>query len=199
MWQYFVRVSTYSYLWSIFIYSWTWLIKVIIFHDLLFFLPLSAYIYFITKLDEHNKKYQELLAKTTSSESLYVTKTTEISDKTSAVSLTVSYLFSYFINHPASVSRVFQTLNESFMEYHRRKHQHIRGINRFKPILDNIVEVKETVEEFLVALSYPPPTHSFLMKHRRMHIRKRDQFHFIPILGTIQEVSNDYFAMETGV
>ncbi|GFT09689.1 hypothetical protein NPIL_33921 [Nephila pilipes] len=177
----------------------TWLIKVVIFHDFLSVLPLTAYLYFITKLDEHNKKYWELLAEETISESFNITKRTEIIDRTNSFLQTATYLTSYFMSHPFSDSRVFQTLHELFMRYHRKKHRYIRGIMHFKPILYTIVETKETVEDFLGTLAYPPPSDSFLKRHRRKHIRRRNQFRFIPTLGTIQEISNDYLALETGV
>ncbi|GFT36105.1 hypothetical protein NPIL_336911 [Nephila pilipes] len=121
-----------------------------------------------------------------------------MADQMSSFSQTSSYLTSYFVSHPTLCSSLFQIFHESFMRYHRNKHQYFKR-NHFKPILGTIVEVKETVEEYLGSLSYPPPSYSFLEKRRRKYIRKRDQFRFIPTFGTIQEVSNDYLGMETCV
>ncbi|GFT82209.1 hypothetical protein NPIL_163441 [Nephila pilipes] len=103
------------------------------------------------------------------------------------------------MSQSAPDSKLFQTLNESFVKYYRRKHQHIRGLIKFQPTLSTIVEVMETVEDYLDPLPYPPSSQAFLEKHRRKHIRRRNEFRFIPILGTIQEVSHDSLAMETGV
>ncbi|GFT13092.1 hypothetical protein NPIL_200731 [Nephila pilipes] len=174
-----------------------WLIKVVIFHDLLFVFPLTAYFYFIMKLDEYTKKYQKLLTEKALSESL--TKTTEIIDKTSSFSQTATYLTSYFVSHPASDSNLFQTLHESFMRQHRKEYQHMKSISYFKPILDTIVEVKETLEEFQGTFLYPPPSRSFLKRHRRKHRCKRNRFRFKPTLDTVQEVSNEYYVTETTV
>ncbi|GFT31115.1 hypothetical protein NPIL_469571 [Nephila pilipes] len=184
--------------WAV-IVAWTWLIKIVIYHDLFLVLPLMAFFYFIARLDEHNKKYSALLAKSAITESFNITEPTQIISQKNSFSQTATYLTSYFMSHPVSDSSLFQTLHESFMRYHRKKHRYIWGIRYFKPILGTIVEVKETIEDFLGTLPYPPPSSSFLMKHRRKHGRKRDQFRFIPILGTIQEVPNDCLAMETGV
>ncbi|GFS84975.1 hypothetical protein NPIL_359561 [Nephila pilipes] len=179
--------------------AWTWIIKVIIFHDSFFVLHLTVFFYFVTKLGEYNKKYQNLLAENAISKPLNSTKTAEIRDKTSSSSQTATYLTSYFMSQSAPDSKLFQTLNESFMKYYRRKHRYIRGLIKFQPTLSTIVEVMETVKEYLGPLPYPPPSQAFLEKHRRKHIRRRNEFRFIPILGTIQEVSHDSLAMETGV
>ncbi|GFT49064.1 hypothetical protein NPIL_495971 [Nephila pilipes] len=181
------------------IVAWTLLIKVVIFYDPFFVLPFTVYFYFLTKLNEHNKSYWRLLNEITISESLKIAKTTEMVSQMSSFSQTSSYLTSYFVSHPTLCSSLFQTFQESFKKCHRNKHQYIKRKNHFKLILGTIVEVKETLDEYLGSLPYPPPNHSFLEKHRQKHIRKRDQFRFIPILGTIQEVSNDYLGIETCV
>ncbi|GFT63144.1 hypothetical protein NPIL_284381 [Nephila pilipes] len=127
--------------WAV-IVAWTLLIKVVLFHDLFFALPLTVYFYSLSKLEEHNKNHWRLFAEATISESLKIAKTTEMVYQMSSFSQTSSYLTSYFGSHPTLCSSLFQTFHESFKRCHRNKHHYIKRRNHFKPILGTIVEIK---------------------------------------------------------